>query len=90
MSGCTGVASGCVEKSSSLVHCRPVRTGHEVPVSVYRQLDGCMSELLLYVSGRFLLSQEKGRIGVPQIVESNLPQSCFFETLVNKREFLAF
>jgi len=47
-----------------------------MPISIEGSLDGSMAELRLDEFGVRSLGDEKRRVGVSQIVESDLPEAC--------------
>jgi len=72
--GCVGGADGHIVQAIN--GCR-VSPRNEAAIDIHGDLNAVMSPLLLNVHRRFsLLNQERG-VGMPQIVDVHLAETCF-------------
>src|SRR5262245_61385051 len=80
--GCVWVADGFVFESVQPIDCLPIPTGNKVAVSIDRDLNAAVSELLLDVGeGLTLLDKQRGE-GMPQVVNADVAESGLCQELV--------
>src|SRR6266851_5316885 len=71
VSGCGWVADGSVRSVVQPVHGLPVRTRHEMPIGVYRELDRGVSELVPHIGKDLAVLDKQVRESVAQVVEAD-------------------
>src|SRR5215470_12217589 len=80
VSGCAGVAPRFVEPVYGCLVC----PRNQVPIDVHGHLDRMVAHLVFHVDDRLSVLEQARSEGMPEIVESNAPETCLSESLMNR------